>query len=88
MDLLLGIAVIALVISIAGPRAVHASVTTPAQMMNTSANPVPTVAMDNPAPQHQNTEAVSGSSFTAGALGFVVCVGALRLLVRFWLSPV
>jgi hypothetical protein len=47
-----GTVVVALVIGLAAPKTVRAVVSTLVTVANTSANPVPTQAMDNPALQH------------------------------------
>jgi hypothetical protein len=45
------VALLAMLFAVAAPKAVHAIVATLVQVTNTSANPVPTVATDNPALQ-------------------------------------
>ena len=51
MMILASFVLLVAIVSLAAPKAVHAIVATLVQVTNTSANPVPTVATDNPALQ-------------------------------------
>jgi hypothetical protein len=51
MMILASFVLLVAIVSLAAPKAVHATVATLVQVTNTSANPVPTVATDNPALQ-------------------------------------